>query len=198
MDPLGMKIYRNSILVPGCGGRHCPERGLGGKFVECCMREGIFFKLPFTVPTKISTLWFTDTCKQHHVWSSICSILCTVLRPSFAEAARRVHLRIHIIPQAVAALGWTGSAEDAEMQRARLVYFIICKSFKGLSTHLHFFPQHIFNACNSVNEETEAVVSTWRLGRDHQIPETGPHTFGNFVMFLTWCSVLWFKLMQYT
>lgn len=43
MDPLGMKIYGNSILVPGCGGRHCPERGLGGKFVECCMWEGIFF-----------------------------------------------------------------------------------------------------------------------------------------------------------
>lgn len=70
MDPLGMKICGNSILVPGCGGRHCSERGLGGKFVECCMWEGNLFSLPFTVPTKISTLWCTDTCK--HMQTASC------------------------------------------------------------------------------------------------------------------------------
>ena len=39
------------------------------------------------------------------------------------------------------------------MQRARLVYFIICKSFKGLLTHLL-----------AVNEETEAFCVNLEIG----------------------------------
>ena len=138
MYPLGMKIYTWwTIHLPGCGGQHCPEWGMrfigsfgwmihfffcsatGVKYQSkiACLKVVLLYMLRMTTfhsSTKISTLWF------RYMLAPLCLELNTMHGTGTifgAEPARCAHLRIRIIPQAVAALWWTVSADDdAEMQ----------------------------------------------------------------------------------
>ena len=165
------------------------SEALGERFVECCMWEGNFLKLPFTVPTKISTLWFTDTCKhiakclELNMLNMMHSTETIVCGSSEARTPSHPH---H--PPGCCGFGMNRFSRG-------------CRNAKGPTGILYNMQifQGTFNpspCCEWRNRSFLCQPGDW--GETIKFQRPGPHTFGNFVMFLTWCSLLWFKLMQYT
>ncbi len=131
----------------------CSATGVKYQSKIACLKVVLLYMLGMTTfhsSTRISTLWF------RYMLAPLCLELNTMHGTGTifgAEPARCAHLRIRIIPQAVAALWWTVSADDdAEMQWLDWYILHNMQTLQGNFNSSPFLSQHLFNACNYVNE----------------------------------------------